>query len=190
MTEMARINDDTEGAEIIELTRALSTPIPAPPSQRRRRIIPLVRSAAQAAGGTTSDLVNARVVRQTVEAIADHSAPETEAVADAVALLREIAPRDLREALIARRMVALDNLAMETIQLARASTEYPMLRDAYAEQAVALSRCALELDEALERRRGGGQRVVEVKHVVVHNGGQAIVGPVTHIAPKAPSPPR
>jgi hypothetical protein len=180
MTDMAaHIVDDTEGADIMQLARTFSTPIPAPLSQRRRRIIPLVRSAAQAAGGTTSDLVNARVVRQMVEAIADPSAPETEAVDDAVALLREIAPRDLREALLVRRLVALDNLAMETIQLARASKEYPMLYAAYADQAVALSKAATELDEALERRRGRGQRVVEVKHVVVHNGGQAIVGPVT-----------
>jgi hypothetical protein len=48
------------------------------------------------------------------------------------------------------------------------------------------------LDEALERKRGGRveRRVVEVKHIVVHAGGQAIVGPVTHIGGSEPPLPR
>ena len=66
----------------------------------------------------------------------------------------------------------MDTLAVETIALARASTALPMLRDAYAAQAVALSRAATELDEALERRRRGRpeQRIV-VQHI---HGGQVV----------------
>jgi hypothetical protein len=161
---------------------------PAPPPQCRR-LVPIFRAEANAAG-TTSDLVNARIVGETAAALAGPDGPDAEAISDAVAMLREIGPRDGREALIARRLIAIDALAMETIALARASTEFPLVRAAYAAQAVALSGAAAELDEALERRRVGSQRTVEVKHVVVHSGGQAIVGPVTHIAPKAPSPPR
>ena len=87
-----------------------------------------------------------------------------------VDLLKAIGPRDAREAMIARRLVAIDALAVETIALARASTG--LLRDAYASQAVALSKAASELDEAIERRRVGRveQRVV-VQHI---RGGQAI----------------
>ena len=122
-------------------------------------------------------------MHETAEALVGPDATEDEAVECALAMLKEIAPRDAREALIARRLIALDALAMETIALAKASAAYPMLRDAYAAQAVALSRAATSLDEALERRRGGGQRVVEVKHVVVHSGGQAIVGRVHRYRP-------
>jgi hypothetical protein len=177
-------------ADIAELMRLDAPPPVRPPSGPRRRVIPIFRSQARAAGGTTSDLVNARIVQGAAEALVGPDVTETEAAKEAIALLKELAPRDLRESMIARRMIALDAMAMETLRLARASTAYPMLRDAYAAQAVSLSRAATSLDEALERRRGGDQRVVEVKHVVVHSGGQAIVGPVTHIAPKTPSPPR
>jgi hypothetical protein len=87
-------------------------------------------------------------------------------------MLREIAPRDVREAMIARRLVMIDALAVETLELAKASTAYPQLQAAYAAQACALSKCAVDLDEALERRRNGKQeqRVV-VQHI---RGGQAI----------------
>ncbi len=176
---------EAEGAQIIRIASALMAAPAQPaktgearppfsgrpaPSPFRRRVIPVARSEARAAAGTTSDLVNAKIVREAALSIADPAAPETEAVAEAVALLKEIAPRDAREALIARRLVAMDALAVETIALARASTG--LLRDAYAGQAVALSRAATELDEALERRRGGKpeQRIV-VQHI---RGGQAI----------------
>ena len=153
-------------------------------------MIPVTKAEVSVAG-TASVALHARIVHEAAEAIVGPDIPATEAAEIAIAMLKEIAPRDVREALIARRLVMIDALAVETLELAKASTAHPMLRDAYASQAVALSRCALELDEALERRRGGGQRVVEVKHVVVHSGGQAIVGPVTTIAPKSPSsPPR
>ena len=139
-------------------------------SQRRRRLVTVTRSEACAAAGTTSDLINARIVHEAAEAIVGPDIPATEAVACAVDLLKAIGPRDAREAMIARRLVAIDALAAETIALARASTG--LLRDAYASQTVALSKAASELDEAIERRRVGRveQRVV-VQHI---RGGQAI----------------
>ena len=173
MTVMSRIIVDEEGmgAEIISLARAVSPP--ASPSRRRRRLIPVVRSQARAAGGTDNDLVNVKIMRETAGALARPDIPETEAAAEAVALLTQIAPRHAREALAIRRMIALDQMAMESIQLARASTEYPMLRDAYASQACALSKAALELDEALERRRVGK---AEQRVIVQHIRGNQVVG--------------
>ena len=148
-----------KGAEVIRLARVLHARRPASSAPPPRPAAPRESSSrkvrGRAAAGTTSDLVNARIVRETAEAIAGPDAPETDAVAEAVALLKEIGPRNAREALIARRLIAMDTLAVETIALARASTSLPMLRDAYAAQAVALSRAATELDEALERRRRG-----------------------------------
>ena len=146
-----------------------------------------VTKAEVAVAGTASVALNARIVHEAAEAIVSPDIPATEAAEIAIAMFREIAPRDLRESLIVRRLIALDAMAVETLELAKASTAYPQLQAAYASQACALSKAATELDEALERRRGGGQRKVEVKHVVVHSGGQAIVGPVTAIAPKPPS---
>jgi hypothetical protein len=163
-----------ERAEIVALARRLM-PTPAGGQTARRRVVPILRSEVRAAG-TLSDAVNARIVREAAEAIAGADATETEAVAEAVALLKEIAPRDAREALIARRLIAIDALAMETIALARASTEYPMLRAAYSAQAAALSQAATSLDEALERRRVGKQ---EQRVVVQHIRGGQVVGMVS-----------
>ena len=194
MDEMIDI-EEAGGDQLVALARLLRpatagdfTTGHPPAPQRRRRIIPVVRSQARTAGGTDNDLVNVKIMRETAGALVGPDIPETEAAAEAVALLTQLTPRDAREALAIRRMIALDQLCVETVALAKESTG--LLRCAYSAQATALSRAAMELDEAIERRRGGGQRVVEVKHVVVHNGGQAIVGPVTAIAPKPPSPPR
>jgi hypothetical protein len=171
--DMARIVEEfgeVEGADIVALAGFLQQqqPRPAAPS-RRRPLITVTRSEARAATGSTSDCVAARIVREAAEAIAGDST-EAEAVAGAVALLREIGPRDAREAMIARRLVALDALAMETLALARASTG--LLRDAYAGQAVALSRAATSLDEALERRRvGKPEQRVGVQYI---RGGQVV----------------
>ncbi len=40
----------------------------------------------------------------------------------------------------------------------------------------------VDMVEAIDRRRGKGPQVVRVERVVVHEGGQAIVGSVTNAA--------
>jgi hypothetical protein len=97
----------------------------------------------------------------------------------AVAALKDIAPRNAREALIARRMLALDAMSMESLQLARKATGNALLRNMHVAQAVALSRAATALNEALERMRGDGQQRVVIEHVHVYKGGKAIVGQVS-----------
>jgi hypothetical protein len=173
MDEMIDIVDD-QGAEIIQLARALQHPAPRSGSGRRRRIIPVTKSAVSAAG-TASVALNARIVHEAAEAIVGPDIPATEAAEIAIAMLKEIGPRDVRESLIARRLVMIDALAVETLELAKASTAHPMLRDAYAAQACALSKAATELDEALERRRVGKQ---EQRVVVQHIRGGQVVGMV------------
>ena len=42
-----------------------------------------------------------------------------------------------------------------------------------------LARGMADMLEALDRKRGKGPQVVRVERVVVHEGGQAIVGPVS-----------
>jgi hypothetical protein len=65
MTHMGHIVDE-HGAEIVALARA-PTPDPTPPPSRRR-LIPIVRSEANAAGGTGSDVFNAKIIRETLSA--------------------------------------------------------------------------------------------------------------------------
>jgi hypothetical protein len=142
---------------------ALARHAPAP--DRLAAEVVVTKSDLAKAGGTKSDLFNAMIVRQACAGNDVASARET------VELLKQIAPRDAREGLMARRLIALDALAMETMALARAAG-HPALRDAYVAQAMALSRAATALDEAIERRRIGKpeQRIV-VQHI---HGGQVV----------------
>lgn len=53
--------------------------------------------------------------------------------------------------------------------------------------ATKLERIFIALMEALDRHRGKGQQNMNVEHVHVHDGAQAIVGPVSHQASEGAS---
>jgi hypothetical protein len=128
-------------------------------------VVDVARPDAEKAGGTKSDILNAKLIREACLGLDERGAREV------IELLKELAPRDVREALTIRRLVMLDALMVETVALARAAG-HPLLRDAYAAQACALSHAATHLDEALERKRSGKpERRIVVQHI---RGGQAI----------------
>ena len=96
-------------------------------------------------------------------------------------------PQDEIEAMFAAQAGALHFGAMEALRRSVIPEQPPgdvaarLRRDG-----ANLGRAMVEVVEALDRRRGKGPRqVVRVERVVVQEGGQAIVGPVS--AP--PSPP-
>jgi hypothetical protein len=93
-------------------------------------------------------------------------------------LVQELAPRDAAEVMLASQMVAVHSLAMATAAgLAGAlSTE---VRDQKVNQITKLNRTFTGQIETLKRYRSKGEQKVVVKHVHVHEGGQAIVGNVT-----------
>jgi hypothetical protein len=173
-----------DGDNIVALARAFAAsappgsfmgrPIDAPPKADAETVtVEVFKADADKAGGTDSDTVNAKIIREACLGLDERSARET------VELLKQLGPRDIREALTVRRLVALDALMVETVGLARAAP-HPLLRDAYVAQACALSRAATNLDEALERKRVGKpeQRIV-VQYV---RGGQ-VVGMVNQAPP-------
>jgi hypothetical protein len=128
-------------------------------------VVDVAKADAEKACGTASAIVNAKLIREACVGLDEKGAREV------IELLKELGPRDVREALTIRRMVMLDALMTETVGLARAA-HHPLLRDAYVAQACALSRAATSLDEALERKRVGKpeQRIV-VQHIY---GGQVV----------------
>jgi hypothetical protein len=161
-----------QGGQIIALAHAFmgrpssaAEPEAAPPAPAGEVALTLTQSEAALAGGTKSAAVNAKLIREACAGLDEKAARET------VELLKQLSPRDVREALVIRRLVMLDALTVETVGLARTAA-HPLLRDAYARQAVALSDAATRLDEALERKRRGKpeQRVV-VQYI---RGGQAV----------------
>jgi hypothetical protein len=165
---------EVEGGKIVAFAHALMAR-PAAPARTEKPPVEVVvtKSDAAKAGGTTSEVVNAKIIREACAGQDEAAARET------VELLKQLEPANAREALMIRRLVALDSLMVETVALAR-TAHHPLLRDAYVAQACALSRAATSLDEAIERRRVGKpeQRVV-VQHI---RGGQ-VVGMVNQDPP-------
>jgi hypothetical protein len=105
-------------------------------------------------------------------------APDADSAADEIVeTLKSLRPRNAREALLIRRMVALDALCMDNLRIALSLSVSSPLRAMLFDQALELDRAALALDEAIERRRGRGvrQRIV-VERVNVAPGAQVAIG--------------
>src|SRR5262249_15200819 len=97
-----------------------------------------------------------------------------------ITALIAIAPRDEMEGMLAAQLLASHNAAMECYRRAMIDGQTFEGRRESLSQANKLSRTHTMLLEALNRYRGKGQQKVTVKHVHVHEGGQAIVGSVSH----------
>jgi hypothetical protein len=96
------------------------------------------------------------------------------------AMTAELEPRDAIEAMLVTQMAAThvamtamaQKMADQTMWTIRESTERSMTR---------LSRTYLAQMDALKKYRVKAQQVVRVERVTVNDGGQAIVGDVTHV---------
>ena len=80
--------------------------------------------------------------------------------------------------MLAAQMVAVHYSAMECFRRAAIDEQTFAGRDMALKHGEKLSRIYNEQLEALRRQRGKGAQKVTVKHVHVHQGGQAIVGNV------------
>jgi len=101
-----------------------------------------------------------------------------EVIGAALAAVRGFNPRDEVEGMMAAQAVALHHAAMECFRRAMLPGQSPDAADKLRRQGANLSRAMVDMAEAIDRRRGKGPQVVRVERVVVHDGGQAIVGAV------------
>jgi hypothetical protein len=93
--------------------------------------------------------------------------------------IKGIAPRDEIEAMLAAQMTAIHNASMTAARQlidARGVVE----QDAASNRFNKLARTYAAQMEALKKYRSAGEQTIKVQHVVVNEGGQAIVG---NIAP-------
>lgn len=97
---------------------------------------------------------------------------------DAAALLEGIAPQDPVEGMLAIQMVATHSAAMRYLRMASLDEQTPQRMDWHINRATKLLRTYTAQIEALNRHRSKGRQSMTVKHVHVHEGGQAIVGNV------------
>lgn len=89
-----------------------------------------------------------------------------------------IAPKDHVEMMLATQMAAVHLMTMNMASKTR-KAENSLQQEGYGRQVNQLMRTFAAQIEALKKYRNGGKQHVTVKHVHVHEGGQAIVGNVT-----------
>jgi hypothetical protein len=95
-------------------------------------------------------------------------------------MLADIGSKDLLEGLLAAQMVGTHNLAMQFLARAVLKDQTVDGVNMNVDRANKLLRTFALQMEALKRYRGKGEQRVIVKHVNVHEGGQAIVGAISH----------
>jgi hypothetical protein len=100
-----------------------------------------------------------------------------------LAALQGIGPRDAIEGQLAAQMVAVHHGAMVFMARAAAQGQPSEAVDANLNRANKFSRTFIALLEALNRHRGKIPQPMVVGNVIVADGGQAIVGPVSHTSP-------
>jgi hypothetical protein len=97
------------------------------------------------------------------------------------AALHAFKPADEIEGMIAAQAVGLHFTAMECLRRANIAEQPFEIAARLRKDAANLMRTMTDMLEALDRKRGKGPQVVRVERVVVHEGGQAIVG---NVAPR------
>jgi len=92
--------------------------------------------------------------------------------------LKAFEPKDAIEAMLAAQAVAMHFGAMECFRRTMLPDQPAEIGSKLRRDGANLARGMTDMLEALDRKRGKGPQVVRVERVVVHEGGQAIVGNV------------
>ena len=131
--------------------------------------------------GTRSTEAVDTLISQLANAVAPGGEISEAQLNGALATVHGIAPQDEAEAMLAVQMVATHTAALSALQKARTAEYRPGL-DSWGNLATKLLRTYTAQLETLAKYRRRGSQTVRVEHVNIAPGGQAIVGPVTHVA--------
>jgi len=93
-----------------------------------------------------------------------------------LAMHQGIEPKDTIESLLAAQMVATHNMVMEFSKRAMLVDQTPQGVDANINRVTKLMRTYVAQVEALRKYRTGGKQTIQVQHINVNEGGQAVVG--------------
>jgi len=132
--------------------------------------------------GMESDVVGIYLMAQITNALEPHQDPSlsTDMLNNMTALLNELKPKDAHEGILTSQMIATHNQAMECLRRANLKEQTAYGRELNLRFGDRFLRTYTAQMEALTKYRRGGQQKVTVEHVHVHEGGQAIVGTVSH----------
>jgi hypothetical protein len=135
-------------------------------------------AAQKAFGSSDEDFING-LLRQLVNVGSHGKTPDDKGTAFVASIVKGIEPQDQIEAMLASQMAAV-HMATMTFARRLAHCETIPQQDSAERAFNKLTRTFAAQVEALKKYRTGGQQHVTVKHVTVNEGGQAIVGNVSH----------
>lgn len=133
---------------------------------------------AQAMGIKDGELNNG-IIHQLIQISSQGPTADAKGLNFAISIVRAIEPRDHLEALLAVQMAAIHIASINFTRKMNHTETIPQL-DIQERTVNKLMRTFTTQMEALRKHRNGGNQRVTVKHVHVHEGGQAIVGNVSH----------
>jgi len=143
-------------------------------------LVPMSPAVLEEATGTDQPHVQQHLIDQVYRTlwIPEGLAEDEKAarIASAISLLQGIKPADETEGMLAVRMVATHNAAMECLRRAMLVEHTIVGRDQNLKHASKLLSIYSRQIEVLDKHRGKGQQKVTVEHVHVAAGGQAMVG--------------
>jgi hypothetical protein len=138
------------------------------------------RLMADALGAVDRDAMHG-ILRQLARASSKGRKPDANNLAFMISMVRSIRPRDSIEAMLVAQMVSIHVMAMRCAYHL-ASAEDVARQDSAARALGRLARVFPAQIDALSRYRTNGEPVITVQNVSVQDGGNAIVGNVTHHA--------
>lgn len=129
--------------------------------------------------GITDQRLYASMIAQVTNALSRGQEPDVTELNSAIAMVAGIEPRDHLEAMLAFQMATVHVLSMRHARSMVTSETIDQL-DIQERVVNKLMRTFTTQMEALRKHRNGGNQKVVVEHVYVGEGGQAIIGNVTH----------
>jgi hypothetical protein len=152
------------------------------PQKTHEQLVDELTTIMTEATGTQHSDVADRIINQVINAQVCPRPRDGDHLTKAISMIREMAPQNVTEAMLAVQMIATNDAAL--MFLGRATTEGQSLAGAEASvlSATRLMRLHLDQIEAMQKLKGKTrhQKVV-VEHVHVYQGGQAIVGAVSAV---------
>lgn len=129
--------------------------------------------------GITDQRLYASMISQITNALSRGQEAEVAELNAAIALVAGIEPRDHLEAMLAFQMATVHVLSLRHTRSLVTADRVDLL-DLHERIVNKLMRTFTSQMEALRKHRNGGNQKVVVEHVYVGEGGQAIIGNVTH----------
>lgn len=134
-----------------------------------------IKAAVEATGTNDTDMMVV-LLNQSTGALPSNVKENEQWINAAAAMLHGIGPKDELEGMLAAQMVAVHNLSMEVAKRATHPDQTSEGVNFNVNRMAKLMRTFTAQMDALQKYRNKGQQTIQVQHVNVSNGGQAVVG--------------